>query len=283
MLKYTYFLLFLYDIDRSTRTRSCSYSSIARDGSYGNYYWQGENVCDFKLFGIHFTIKQFPICGAVYVLGKSTFLYRTRMFFISLSGLLNNLILVWLAVEFPREFMTIPPATVYVFPGIILCLANITLVTYSLSPRHVNMYGGTMPTDGLRMLQLPFLSTREVAEEISTSWLLDGYNLECAGNARQAIDSFTKAIQYNPDYFDCYHRRGNAYRKIKDDRQAIDDYKKAIDLISKRIKLERLNAANYYKVIAIEDLQMAESLCLEHGSASLLKQIREELEKISIK
>jgi phage portal protein BeeE len=32
---------------------------------------------------------------------------------------------------------------------------------------------------------------------------------------------------------------------------------------------------------AIEDFQMAESLCLEHGNTSLLQQVRQELEKIS--
>jgi tetratricopeptide (TPR) repeat protein len=206
----------------------------------------GKDIFDIRLFGIDWKIKQFPTCGAVYVLGRSTFLYRSRMFLISLFGPLTNLILVWLVLELPREFMTIGSPKIYIFPGIILCFANIYLVGISLFPRHVNMYGGWGPTDGLRMLQLPLLSTKEVGEEISKSWLIDGYNLECAGNDRQAIDSFSKAIQYNPDYFQSYHRRGNAYRKIKDARQAIHDYQQAIDLIGKGIKLERLNAANYY-------------------------------------
>jgi tetratricopeptide (TPR) repeat protein/Zn-dependent protease len=234
----------------------------------------GKDIFDVRLFGIDWKIKQFPVCGAVYVLGRSNSLYRSRMFLISLFGPLTNLILVWLAVKFPREFMIISPPTIYVFPGIILCFVNIYLVGISLFPRHVNIYGVWAPTDGLRMLQLPFLSTREVGEEISTSWLFDGYKLECAGNDRQAIDSFSKAIQYNPDYFQSYHRRGNAYRKIEEDRQAIDDYQEAIDLISKIIKLERLNAANYYsRALIYHDWMKIDPSRMENAIEDLTKAI----------
>jgi tetratricopeptide (TPR) repeat protein len=234
----------------------------------------GENIFEFRLFGVLFQIKQFPVCGAIYVLGKSTYLYRSRMFLISLFGPLTNLILVWLALEFPREFMTISPPTIYIFPGIILCFVNIKLAIVSLFPRHVSMYGASGPNDGLRLLQLPFLSTREVAEEISTSWIFDGYNLERSGKYQKAIDSFSKAIQSNPDYFESYHRRGNAYRKLKDDRQAIDDYQKAIDLTSKSIKLERLNAAYYYsRAIVYQDWMKMDSVIFQNAVEDLSKAI----------
>jgi tetratricopeptide (TPR) repeat protein len=123
-------------------------------------------------------------------------------------------------------------------------------------------------------LKIPFLSTREVAEEISTSWLFDGYKWECVGNDRQAIDSFTKAIQYHPDYFQSYQRRGNAYRKIKEDRQAIDDYQQAIDIISKTIKLEQLNAANYYsRALIYHDWMKIDASRMENAIENLTKAI----------
>jgi tetratricopeptide (TPR) repeat protein/Zn-dependent protease len=234
----------------------------------------GENVFDFKLFGIPWRIKQFPICGAVYVLRKSTYFYRSRMFLISLFGPLTNLILVCLPLKFPREFMTISPTTIYIIPGIIICFVNIELLSRSLFPHHFNIYGLPMPTDGLRMLTLPFLSKREVAIEVSEGLLFDGYNLACNENYQKAIDSFSKAIQYNPDYFESYHRRGNAYRKIKNDRQAIDDYQRAIDLISQRIKLERLNAANYYsRAIIYQDWMKIEPINFHNAVEDLTKAI----------
>jgi tetratricopeptide (TPR) repeat protein/Zn-dependent protease len=234
----------------------------------------GETLFDIRIFGIPWKIKQFPVCGAVYVLGKSTYFYRTRSLIVSLFGPLTNLILVWLPLEFPREFMTISPTKIYICPGIIFCLVNILLVGRTLFPQDVNIYGVRGPTDGLRILTLPFLSTKDVEKEVAQSWLFDGYRLDGSGNYQQAINIFSKAIQYNPDYFESYQRRANAYRALKDNQQAIDDYQQAIDRLSKTIKLEQINAANYYsRALIYYDWMRIDASRLENAIEDLTKAI----------
>jgi tetratricopeptide (TPR) repeat protein len=206
----------------------------------------GKNIYEFQLFDISWKIKQVPVCGAAYILGKSSYLYRSREFIISLAGPLTNLMLILLVLQFPKQFITFNSPDFYLFPGIILGFVNVSMFFGNLYPRYVNINGTQVPNDSLRMMKLPFLSAREVAGEISSSWLFDGYKLESIGNYQKAIESFNKAIQYDRDCAQAYQRKGNAYHALKDDRQAIDNYQQAIACIDKTIKLEQLNAANYY-------------------------------------
>lgn len=205
----------------------------------------GETICEFQLFGIPWKIKQVPFGGATYILDKSTYFYRTKSFIVSLFGPLTNLILVYLTLRFPREFMTINIPGIYVYPGVITCIRNIIYVFENLVPQYCNIDGRQVPNDGLSMLKIPFLSTKEVAEEVSTSWLFDGYNLERSGQYQTAIDSFNTAIHHNSDCVQAYQGRGNTFRLMKDDRRAIDSYQQAIDHFSNKIELEPLNANHY--------------------------------------
>jgi tetratricopeptide (TPR) repeat protein len=206
----------------------------------------GKTIFEFQLFEITWQIKQVPLVGVTSILGKSTYFYRLREFIISLFGPLTNLMLILLVLKFPKEFVTFNPPDFYVFPGIILCIVNVVMFADIFAPRHINIDGNRMPNDSLRMLTLPFLSTKDVKKEVAHSWLFDGCKSESGGNYQQAIESFSKAIQYNQDCFQACQRRGNAYRALKDDGQAIYNYQQAIDLVSKTINLEQLNAANYY-------------------------------------
>jgi tetratricopeptide (TPR) repeat protein len=207
---------------------------------------RGETLFKFQWLGITWEIMQVPDCGMVYLLIKSPYFYRLREFIISGAGSLTNLLLILLVARFPKEFITFNPHDFYFFPGIILCLANATIFFGNLSPRYVNIDGVWMQSDSLRMIKLPFLSVREIALEISHSCLCDGYRLERLGNYQQAIDNFSKAIQYDRNCTQAYHGRANTYRLLKDDRQAIDNYQRAIACIGKIIDIEQPNADNYY-------------------------------------
>jgi tetratricopeptide (TPR) repeat protein/Zn-dependent protease len=234
----------------------------------------GKIISEFQFFGILWKIKQVPLGGATYILRKSTCLYRSREFIISLSGPLTNLIIIWLVLKFPKEFITFNPPDFYVFPGIILCLVNVIMFADIFYPRHINIDGNQVPNDSLRMLTLPFLSTKNVKKEVIQSWIFDGYKSESSGNYPQAIESFTKAIQYNTEYFQSYQRRGNAYRMMKDDRNAIDDYEQAIDCVSKTINLEQLNSANYYsRALIYHDWMKVDVSKLENAIEDLTKAI----------
>ena len=50
------------------------------------------------------------------------------------------------------------------------------------------------------------------------------------GDYDRAIESFTKAIELNPNYAEAYNNRGNAYRDNGNFDRAIADYTKAIEL-----------------------------------------------------
>ncbi len=59
-----------------------------------------------------------------------------------------------------------------------------------------------------------------------------GISLDRKGLYKDAIDSFSKAIDIEPHKSDFYHNRGFAFRKLKDYQNAIDDYSKAIEINS---------------------------------------------------
>ncbi len=55
------------------------------------------------------------------------------------------------------------------------------------------------------------------------------------GNQHGAIDDYTKAICFNPNYDTAYHNRGVVKAAIGDYNGAISDYNKAIEIIRKYV------------------------------------------------
>ena len=234
----------------------------------------GKTIFEFQLFGIPWKIKQVLSGGATYILEKSTYFYRSKSFIVSLFGPLTNLILVYLALKFPKEFIIINPPNIYIFPVIILWIRNTIYAIENLFPQHCNIDGVRCPNDGLRMITLPFLSKRKVAEEVAGSWLVDGDNLERSGKYQKAIESFSQAIKHNPDCIEAYQRRGNAYRSIADNRRAIDNYQQAIDRLSNPIELEPLNAAHYCsRAMVYKDWMKIDSTKSQNAIEDLTKAI----------
>jgi tetratricopeptide (TPR) repeat protein len=260
----------------------------------------GINIIEFQIFGVLFKINNIGAGrtgGQTYALLKSTYFYRSRTFVYYLCGILTNLGLIYLVLQFPRKIVTGSLPGTYIFPGTIFCISNAVLAIGNLLPRRVVVDGIQVYTDGFQLMKTPFLSKQDINENVSTSWLINGYNLERSGKYQKAIESFGKSLEYNPDCAQAYQQRGNTYRSMKDEHQAIDNYQQAIDYLSHTIELDHQNVTYYYlratvyqdwmkidpnkSQNAIEDFQMAESLCLEHGNTSLLQQVRQELEKIS--
>jgi tetratricopeptide (TPR) repeat protein len=58
-----------------------------------------------------------------------------------------------------------------------------------------------------------------------------------AGNQKDAIAQFTKAIELNPDYLQAYISRAEAYKAINELQKAADDYKRALVFESSEIEL----------------------------------------------
>jgi tetratricopeptide (TPR) repeat protein len=85
----------------------------------------------------------------------------------------------------------------------------------NLFPHQVNIDGMQIPSDGLQMLNAPFLSRREIAGQVAIELVIDGQNWEHRGNYEKAIESFSQAIHTNPDCVQAYQQRGNVYQILK--------------------------------------------------------------------
>jgi tetratricopeptide (TPR) repeat protein len=67
-----------------------------------------------------------------------------------------------------------------------------------------------------------------------------------AGNQKDAIAQFTKAIELNPDYLQAYVSRAEAYKAINELQKAAEDYKRALVFESSEIELYyRASEVNY--------------------------------------
>lgn len=61
-------------------------------------------------------------------------------------------------------------------------------------------------------------------------WFKNGYAFQNAGNYKQAIEAYSRAIELDPNDAKAYSCRGIAYNNLGDHRQAIRDYDRAIEL-----------------------------------------------------
>lgn len=250
----------------------------------------GKNVLEFQIFGIPLKIKQVPTGGVTHVLCKSTYFYRSRFFIVSLFGPLTNLMLVLLILKFPKEFITFNPPNIYVFPGIIICLVNAIFIIRNLFPCNIIIDGVLIPSDGLQMRTLSFLSTVDIATKVAESWLADGYNLEqsgnyqkaiaicpgnksfysarasvycCSGIETQAVKDFTRIIEIEADG-DAYYNRGAIYYQLENYQATIEDLDISINLDGNSISPYYIRGNAKYqledKVGASEDYDRAEFL-----------------------
>ena len=61
-----------------------------------------------------------------------------------------------------------------------------------------------------------------------SDWFEKGYKFGIAGNHKEALNAFNKAIELNPKFALAYGNRGVAYSDLGNYQQAINDYTKAI-------------------------------------------------------
>ncbi|MEH1883875.1 tetratricopeptide repeat protein [Nostoc sp.] len=199
----------------------------------------GRTLFTLQLLGILWEIKRFPTGGMTLISVKSTHFYRLKIFLITLCGPLSNFLLIFIALQLPQKVILNNPLGIYLYPGIIFYMVNTTMIVINLFPDYKYVDNIKIPSDGLQLLTLPFLSKEEIAQRVALSYVLDGLDWEHRGNYQQAIESFSEAILKNPTCVQAYQRLGNAY-------QAISDYQKAVDNFNQAIKLEPQNATSYF-------------------------------------
>lgn len=111
-------------------------------------------------------------------------------------------------------------------------------------------------------------------------------------NYQAAIQDLDLAINLDSNSMSAYYNRGNAKYQLEDKLGAFEDYDRAEFLTSTGAIISEDEHGFYARGIAylrrgteakaIADFQHAESLCLEHGNTSLLQQIQQDLEQISV-
>ncbi|MGD0280151.1 MAG: tetratricopeptide repeat protein [Smithella sp.] len=91
------------------------------------------------------------------------------------------------------------------------------------------------------------------------------------GNDRQAIEDYNRAIEIKPDHAEAYNNRGISYGNLGNYRQAIEDFNKAVE-IKPDYAIVYYNRGNAYNNLgnyrqAIEDYNRAIEIKLAHAEA----------------
>jgi tetratricopeptide (TPR) repeat protein len=92
-----------------------------------------------------------------------------------------------------------------------------------------------------------------VARDAAT-WNENGLLYSAQNNYNDAIDSFNRAIEQDPQFIEAYNNRGFAYFKLNNYQEAIKDYNKAIELNPKYTAAYNNRSLAYRR---IEDYQQA--------------------------
>ena len=75
-----------------------------------------------------------------------------------------------------------------------------------------------------------------------------GKNLMAANNPEKAIEAYSKAIEYDPQFAEAYNNRGAAYGKLKNYQSAILDFTKAIQINSQYAMAFKNRGMAYNKI-----------------------------------
>jgi tetratricopeptide (TPR) repeat protein len=77
----------------------------------------------------------------------------------------------------------------------------------------------------------------ETVSQSSDAWFLRGFNNFSLENHKDAVNDFTNAITYRPDYTEAYFYRGKSHQALGNMRHAFRDFKKARDVNSSETTL----------------------------------------------
>ena len=128
----------------------------------------GRTLYKHDFLGIEWKFCAIPICGFVIPGISSKKFYRTRSFLISLGGPLMNLLLGFAAML--ALFHISSPWLAAVIRAFMA--ANIFGLVFGLLPRKVNFAGTNMESDGLTLLNVPFMSRLEIDREIEANYVM---------------------------------------------------------------------------------------------------------------
>jgi tetratricopeptide (TPR) repeat protein len=159
----------------------------------------GHELYRTKIFDIIMVINSNFLGGyACASIDQPKFL-RMRYGFFILGGVLLNLIVALAFYAFSILELNNPNDEVSVRIFSTIFLANAIIMFIALIPYYVSISGTKVPTDGLAMLRLPFIQTKEVKEQLDVNLLFDGHEFLEIKEYSSAWNTFQEYLSKYPD------------------------------------------------------------------------------------
>ncbi|MGI0493566.1 M50 family metallopeptidase [Alkalinema pantanalense CENA528] len=193
----------------------------------------------FQFLGFLWEVKTILAGGITLLSTKSISWYRSRLFIVILAGPLANALMILGLMQLPQNLVLHPIANTLLFPGIVFYIANAVIVIGNLFPIYTKIDDVKVPTDGLQLLTIPFLSQRDVVQRVALAYVAEGQEWERRGHSQQAIECFIQATAKDSQCVAAYQSLGTAY-------QTLGDYSKAIQYCNQAIDLDSQNALSYF-------------------------------------
>ena len=146
-------------------------------------------------WGIEWKFCAIPICGFTRGGFNNRKFYRLRSFLTTLGGPLMNFLLGFVAIIVLWQVSS--PWFSAVIRAFIA--ANIFELVFNLIPRKANFAGTLMPSDGLILLTVLFMSELKINQEIEGLYIWEGYNHSIRGRIEDARRIYEKGLTCFPD------------------------------------------------------------------------------------
>lgn len=212
-----------------------------------------------NFLGIEWIFCAIPICGVTHVTIGDRKFYRTRSFLISSGGPLVNFFM--LAVAMILLFHNSSPWFSAVIKAFII--ANIFELVHNLLPRKINFAGKSMSSDGLTLLNVPFMSRANIDKEIEGYYAWQGYKYSIKGRIEDARRSFEQGLARFPDSVELQIRMG----RILLDMGNYADARNMFVQLKKNTAIEPAMAVRLLNDIATADVMMGTEQLLNEADA----------------
>jgi tetratricopeptide (TPR) repeat protein len=161
----------------------------------GPVLWAG------RLGRTHAEVRLLPVSGSTFIGHPDIREYRTTEFLTFLSGPLLHGLLLLFVLGWPTT-----PAWVRhlrrwepdLLPGPIFVAVNVIMLVVSLLPNVAVEDEQVVPSDGLRLFQIPALSQAEIEEGHARYFSLEGAECLKAGQILRAVEWFEHGLQLYP-------------------------------------------------------------------------------------
>jgi hypothetical protein len=147
------------------------------------------------LCGIEWVFRAIPICGYTLIGFDTRRFYKLRSFLVTLGGLLANCFLIFIAMIL---LFYLSSAWILSMFGSFIA-ANVVILLFNLLPRKSNFAGTIMPSDGLTLLTVPFMSESRINQDIEASYAWEVYSYYMKGRIENAMHSYKKGLALFPD------------------------------------------------------------------------------------